>query len=25
MNEWKFGVVIMVVFTSTKLYYADLG
>jgi len=25
MNEWKFGVVIMAVVTSTKLHYADLG
>jgi len=25
MNEWKFGLVIMAVVTSTKLHYADLG
>jgi len=25
MNEWKFGLAIMAVVTSTKLHYADLG
>jgi len=25
MNEWKFGLAIMAVVTSTKLHYTDLG